>query len=358
MPDEVITGIDQVTADWLTSVLTNSGALVSGAVTTIDSKAGRGNWSTNATLTVKYAAGSQGTLPKRLFLKMVNARLEDGSFSPSEVYYYTRDYVGVEGAPLVRCYDAVFSGEHQRYHVLLDDLSETHIEAEEKTPTLEYGSALAEGLAVLHARWWGAARFEAGGATIHSAEHIRRYVDISESGVKNLFKHFSSELEPHWPDAIRALYARHPQTLIKRTRDDRGFTLVHGDVGQKNVLVPRSGDRPIYVIDRQPFDWCLTTWLGVYDLAYAMVLDWDVEIRRRLEMPVLRHYHEQLIKHGVNGYSWEQLNDDYKLCVAMTVCFATEYFRSGVDSPWVSIWLLMLRRALTACEDWNCSENW
>jgi hypothetical protein len=358
MPDKVITRIDQVTNAWLTSVLIKSGALINGEVATFDVKAGQGNWSTNVRLNVKYVKGSQGVLPQRLFLKMVNAHLKDGSFSPSEVYYYTRDFVDVESAPLVHCYDAAFSEKLQRYHVLLDDLSETHITAEEKTPTLEYGLALAGGLAALHSRWWGAQRFTELGATMHSAEHIRHFVDISQSGFENILNHFLFKLEPHWPDIIRTLYARHPQTIIKRTGDDRGFTLVHGDVGHKNILVPRAGDQPIYIIDRQPFDWALTTWLGVYDLAYAMVLDWEIETRRHLEIPILRSYHDQLIKHGINDYSWEQLYNDYKLCVAMSVYVATEYFRSGVESPWVSTWLLMLRRALTACEDLSCSELW
>jgi hypothetical protein len=358
MPDKVITSIDQVTTAWLNYVLTKSGALINGAVTAFDAKAGRGNWSTNVTLSVKYVDGSQGALPQRLFLKMVNAHLEDGFFSSSEVEYYTRDFIGIKGAPLVRCYDAVFSGELQRYHVLLEDLSETHIEAEKKAPTTEYGLALAEGLAVIHAPWWGARQFNQVGATMHSAGHIQRFVDIAESGVGNIIDHFSSELEPHWMDAIRALFAKHPQTIIERTKDDRGFTLVHGDVGHKNVMVPRAGIRPIYIIDRQPFDWALTVWLGVYDLAYAMVLDWEIETRRRLEILVLRNYHDQLIKNGVNGYSWEQLYDDYKLCVAMCVYVAAEYFRGGVNSPWVSTWLLMLCRALTACDDLNCNEHW
>lgn len=102
---------------------------------------------------------------------------------------------------------------------------------------------------------------------------------------------------------MRALFAGHPQAIIHRTRDDNGFTLINGDVGHNNILVPRRGDGPIYLIDRQPFDWSLTTWLGVYDLAYAMVLDWEIETRRRLEMPVLRRYHEELIKAGIDSYS-------------------------------------------------------
>ncbi len=324
MPDEVITSLDQVTAEWLTGVLSNSGALTHGAVAAFDVDTGRGNWSTNASLNVRYVDGSQGALPQRLFLKIVNADLEDESFGPSEVTYYTRDYAGVEDAPLIRCYDAAYSEEKRRYHLLLEDLSETHAEAASKAPTLEYGLALAEGLAVMHARWWGAQRLAEAGAPIHSAKHIRRFVDIAEPGAGHILNQFSAELEPHWPNAIRALYAKHPQTMIERTQDDNGFTLIHGDVGHNNILVPRDGDRPIYIIDRQPFDWSLTTWLGVYDLAYAIVLDWEVETRRRLEIPILRHYHSCLLKHGVGNYAWEQLFDDYRLSAAMGIYIATE----------------------------------
>jgi hypothetical protein len=358
MPDEVITNLDQVTPQWLTAVLAHSGALTRGAVAAFDVAAGQGNWSTSATLNVRYVAGSQGALPPRLFLKMVNVDLEDEFFGPSEVTYYTRDYAGIAGAPLIRCYDAVYSEAKQRYHLLLDDVSESHVEAAQKAPTLEYGLALAEGLAVLHAHWWGAQRLAEAGAPIHSARHIQRFVAIAEPGAGHILNHFSAGLEPHWPAAIRALYAKHPSALIKRTQDDNGFTLIHGDAGYNNILVPRDGDRPIYLIDRQPFNWSLTTWLGVYDLAYALVLDWPVETRRRLEMPILRHYHDQLSKNGVNGYAWQQLFDDYRLSVAMGVYIATEYCRGGVNERRVTTWLPMLQRSLTACDDLDCSELW
>ena len=100
--------------------------------------------------------------------------------------------------------------------------------------------------------------------------------------------------------------------------------LIHGDIGHHNILVPRRGDRPIYLIDRQPFNWSLTTWLGVYDLAYAMVLDWETDTRRQYEIPILKRYHAHLIKHGITDYTWERLFDDYRLCVAMGVYIATE----------------------------------
>jgi hypothetical protein len=351
--------MNQVTAEWLTSVLARSGALTCGTVASFELGTGQGNWSTSASLTVKYTNEARGLLPPRLFLKMVNADVDDDeSFGESEVTYYMRDYADVKNAPLLHCYDAAYSEELKRYHILLDDVSETHIEAAEKEPTLEYGLALAEGLAVLHARWWGAQRLAEAGAQIHSAKHIQHFVDIAEPGVGHILNQLSTELEPHWPAALHALYAKHPQAIIERSQDDNGFTLIHGDVGHNNILVPRDGERPIYIIDRQPFNWSLTTWLGVYDLAYAIVLDWETETRRQCEIPILKRYHEHLIKNGIANYPWEQLYDDYRLCVAMGVYIATEYCRGCLNERWIHVWLPMLQRALAACDDLDCSALW
>lgn len=357
MPEHVITSLDQVTPQWLTTVLSKSDALTSGTVAAFEADTGSGNWSANARLTVRYEAGSQGTLPQRLFLKLVDADLDDEFFGPSEVDYYLHDYIGVEDAPLVRCYDAAFSAEQLRYHILLEDLSASHVTAGNKAPTLEYGLALAEGFAAMHAQWWGSTRLAEANAPIHSAEHIQRFVDIAEPGVGHILKRFSAELEPHWPETMRTLFAKHPRAIIERAQDDNGFTLIHGDAGPYNILVPSQGDRPIYIIDRQPFDWSLTTWLSVYDLAYAMVLSWDVEARRSMETPILEHYHVQLIERGVTDYSWEQLFDDYRLCVPMGVYIATEYCRGGLNNP-APRWLPKLKRSLTACDDLHCSELW
>lgn len=355
----VITNLDQVSTAWLTDVLSRSGALTRGAVTGCDMNAGRGNWSRNCTLHLRYAPDAQGERPARLFLKLVNTDLGDGEFfGPSEVHYYTRDYVNDPDAPLLRCYDAAWSPALQRYHVLLDDVSATHVNASEKEPTLAFGLALAEGLATLHAHWWCGERLAEAGAPMHSADHIQSFVAIAEPGVAHILRRFSHELQPHWPDLMRDLFARHPHAMIERTGDPNGFTLIHGDTGEQNILVPREGQHPLYIIDRQPFDWSLTTWLGVYDLAYAMVLDWPTDLRRQWEMPVLARYHARLVEHGVQGYTWQRLVEDYRLCLPMGVYVAVEYCRGGINERWISAWLTMLQRSLTACDDLDCRALW
>jgi hypothetical protein len=335
-------------------VLARNGALTQGAVVSVEPSTGRGNWSTSASLLVKYSDEAKGTLPQRLFLKMVDTDLGDGEwFGDSEVAYYIHDYLGVQNAPLLRCYDGAYSETSRRYHLLLDDVSHTHLVACEKAPTRESGLALAEGLAALHARWWGAVRLSEAEAPIHSASHIQRFVDIAQPGVAHVLEQFSPELKPHWPEMMLRLFEHHPQALIRRAQDLNGFTLIHGDAGCYNILVPRQGERPIYLIDRQPFNWSLTTWLGAYDLAYAIVLDWEPEQRRQFEMTILRHYHEKLLQNGVTDYPWERLYDDYRLCAAMGVYIATEYCRGGVIEHLTPVWLPMLQRSLTACDDLN-----
>jgi hypothetical protein len=359
MIDKVIANIDEVSTTWLTSVLVKSGALTYGSVESFELGKGKGNWSTNAKVSLKYTDNAKGLLPKRLFLKMVDTDLGDGrSFDDSEVTYYTQDYADLNNAPLLRCYSAKYAKEHKRYHLLLDDASETHVTASEKEPTLEYGLVLADGLAVLHARWWGANQLAEAGLSMHNSSDIQEFVDIAARGVEHICNHFSRELESHWRANLHEIFVEHPQVMMKRMDDPNGFTIIHGDVGSANILVPRQGNYPVYIIDRQPFNWSLTLWLGVYDLAYAMVLDWEIETRRRHEIPILKRYHESLMANGVHNYTWEQLYRDYKICIVMGVYIATEYFRGGVNGPWTHVWLSMLQRALTACDDLDCYMIW
>lgn len=354
MPNQVITSLDQVSAEWLTTVLTRSGALAQGAVESYTVETRHRELSANAKMSVRYTPGSQGDLPQRLFLKLVNIDQEDEFFGPSEVNYYTRDYAGLEGAPILRCYDAAFSAEAQRYHILMDDISATHVEAATKTPTLGYGLALAEALARLHAHWWGVDRLTAGGESIHSAAQINRFVEIARPGADHILANCVDQLAPHWPQAIRDLFEWHPQAMVERTADGNGFTLIHGDVNAGNVFVPLEGDRPLYIVDRQPFDWSLTTWLGVYDLAYATIRRWPVEMRRKFERPILAHYHAQLLANGVTGYSFERLWEDYRLCAVINVYVAVEWCRGGLNEETRHIWLPMLQNVMTAFDDLGC----
>jgi hypothetical protein len=300
-------------------------------------------------------------MPEVLFLKIVNTEIDEHeSIVPSEVNYYGRDYLGVEGVPLVRCYGTAYSEGLHHYYVLLDDLSATHrpaaaIEAQLGV-TADYGLALVEGLAAMHAHWWGAERLNQIDEPIHGPDVIERFVAIAKPGVGHILDCCGDELEVHWPQAMHDIYVRHPALMVERTQDGNGFTLIHGDANPTNVFVPRAGVRPLYILDRQPFDWSLTSWLAAYDMAYAIVLSWPIETRRALEEQMLRHYHEHLIRRGVTHYAWERLYDDYRQSVMTCLYVATEWCRGRANLQWKHRWMPQLRKTMTAYDDLNCAE--
>jgi thiamine kinase-like enzyme len=353
----VITDVSQINLDWLDHALRRSGALISGRVRDFSVSVEGSTNACVAKLHVAYDEQATGKLPARLFLKLCS---QSNEFVPdSEVNYFLRDYVGLVDAAIPTCYDASYDGDAGIYHILMDDLSTSHRSYWGMTPTLAHGVAMAQTLARLHAYRWGEERFAAVEGRIPSRSQIERYVAVAQEGVAPLLAAPNADLEPAWPDALRAVFEHHPQAMIKRTQNPVGFTLVHGDVNPGNILVPISGEGTIYLIDRQPFEWSLTTWLGVSDLAYMMVLWWETELRRSLEWPVLRAYHAGLQQQGVTDYAWEQLVDDYRLCALQGVYVATDWCsdeKNRTEKKW--IWWPKLQRSMAAFFDLGCAELW
>lgn len=348
----VIESLDEVSEGWLTAVLTARGALTRGQVVGYEVDGGRGNWSQNGRLRLRYSDDARGERPASLFLKLVDMDTGDGEyFQPAEVTTYTRDYVDVPDAPLLRFYDGAYDLEQWRYHLLLEDVSDSHEDCYYRKPTLEFGLALAEALAILHARWWGVDWQAERGEAPHDAAFIRRFVDIGAPGVPHVKRLFGARLLSHWPALLDTVVKQLPERLIARAASGENLTLIHCDPSPGNILVPREGVRPLYLIDCQPFDWSLTRWLGPYDLAYALGLYWEPEQRAAWEIEVLRHYHGMLQARGVGTYSWDQLWTDYRLCVALVVTVAVEWVRGGGDAGFDSHIWDKVRRTLTACDE-------
>lgn len=357
MSDRVITDTAQIDTDWLDEVLVRGGALHAAGVLDFSVEALAGDNSRINRIQIRYRPGAVGRGPASVLLKMCESGNE--FVGQSEVDYYRRDYVALEGAPVPACYDAQYSVETNAYHVLMEDLSASHRNNWGVRPTRRYGRAVAEALSTLHAHYWVREELRTDELALPDRAAIERYFAHIRPGLSPLLEATRTEIDDASRRALSDIFEHHPAKMLERTNMDAGFTLVHGDVNPGNILSPLDGRGKTYLIDRQPFDWSLTVWLGASDLAYLMVHWWDTDLRRAFELPTLRAYHDHLSSRGVKGYEWEQLVRDYRLSAVQSVYVAIQWCALEADRErmrWV--WLPQLQKSLRAFFDLRCADLW
>ncbi|MEY2936449.1 MAG: hypothetical protein RL033_7198 [Pseudomonadota bacterium] len=349
MSTRPVSSLAQVNAGWLSEALRGAGALQSGCVAALSVEASESNWSRMVWIRAYYSADARGELPAQLALKICADSRE--AFGPSEVFYYTRDYRGQPRIPLLRCYHAAYQEQPRAYHLLLADVRATHSDGFRRQVTRELALATADALARLHAPYWGAQRLATLGCTPAIEAELDAYFAHIGPGLEPLLDAVGSTLSERHRGVVRTILGEHPRLLRQRIRDADGFTLVHGDLNPGNVLWPREGTSPVYLIDRQPFDWSLQCWLGASDLARAMILPWLPELRRPWQLDVLRQYQSSLQREGIE-LSWPALLYDYRLAALESVEIAVEWCSSPetLESR-RELWQWQLERSLQAVDE-------
>jgi hypothetical protein len=348
----VIARAEDADAAWLTGVLRASGALATGEVEAVAAEVLGGTWSQTIRLRPRYRAAAAG--PSSLILKLVGG--EHAVFDRSEVDYYTRDYAGL-AVPLPRCHHAAYREAPRGYHLLLDDLADSHDVAWDLPPA-RWAEPLADAVARLHAARWGDAALAAICAARPDAAALTRYLGHVQGGLAPLLDLTADTLPATWREALTTTFDRLPAVLPAPAAGP--LTLIHGDLNPGNLLVARdpSHPQPLYLIDRQPFDWSLRVWIGAWDLAYPLVLFCEPAERRRWQDIVLDRYRRGLANAGI-AVSDAELRRDYQLAIAQCLAHAVEWLVVPADRTekrW--LWELQLARAMDAYLDQRCADLW
>ena len=345
----LITSLTEVTPQWLTGVLRRSGALRDGSVVGIEADVGSTSFCTTARLRVTYAPEAAG--PERLFLKFsLPEHPVSTAESGAEVLFYHHVAPRAPG-PLVRCFDTVFAAERGRLHVLLEDLSDTHFvePASQLPPTSDHCFGIVDAVARVHAAWWERPPWAVLGLPPPDRPAIEARIADVRGRVERFEAFLGDRLSPERRATYRAVLEGLPR-LYERLLEGRAYTVVHDDLHAGNVLYPRNPDvETVRLIDWQ-------TWhidLGPKDLAQMMAVFWFPERRRRLELPLLRRYHERLGASGVQGYSWDECWADYRLCVLRKLFHPAWQWDTG-HHP--NIWWNHLERAWSAFDDLQCGD--
>jgi hypothetical protein len=342
-----------VSPSWLTRALTRAGALSTGEVRAVRVvSSGATPVSTVTRLALTYAPG--GTGPSRLFLKTPKPGLASDvsrTLGEREVRFYRDLAPAMADAPLIRCYSAG-SDSAGSWHLLLDDLTETHASgARQAPPSPSTLQAALVALAAIHVRWWGRAPPSAVAADRRQPDEPPEHEwEARRRASVDAFVAFLGDRLGH--DRRRtydAIVAGLPG--LRRRRAGRcPTTLVHGDAHLGNFLFPRvAGAGAVCPLDWQ--DW----WIGepTRDVAYLIGKSWGRSHGAAHELGLVCAYHRRLAAHGVEGFPWQACWDDYRYSTMELLFVPMGQWEIGLDEE---IWWPHLEQGMDAFEDLACAE--
>lgn len=252
---------------------------------------------------------------------------------------------------LVHCHDSHWDEASGDWHLLLEDLKDTHATPSQWPfpPTVPDCETIVRTLARFHAAWWDDPRLgQSIGAWGNPADLPKLQQSMTEAVAK-----LADALGDRLSSAHRAFYDQLIDRIVplaQRYHSRRNMTIVHGDAHVWNCFLPKAGtaDTP------KLFDW--DSWRLDYatdDLAYQMALHWYPDLRREREHHLLDVYHAELVKRGVTGYDHRALRDDYRLSVLLTSMTPVWQHAGGIPA-W--IWWSHLARIHLAVDDLGCRE--
>jgi hypothetical protein len=331
------------TANTLSSWLYSSGTLPRGTVTDVRIDL---EFETTISrlvfLAVAYSAEAPADLPRCLVVKspLVSSPASD----TSEAQFYRHVASSIGSPPLVRCLAIV-----EDCVIVLEDVRATHDHPPWPLPPSRTHCELAlDALARVHAQWWEAPALGHTVGKPHTSESLTKMVQ----GIAAHLPAFIDALGDALTVEARNVYERVFSSSLKpwlRLTDQRALTLIHGDAHTWNFLFPRSGDGTAFLIDWQL--WHID--VGARDLAFLMALHWYPSRRGELERPLLRHYYEGLLAHGLNDYAFEELWLDYRRCVVRNLTIPILFWSRGMKPEG---WWHRLECALAAYSDLDCDE--
>jgi thiamine kinase-like enzyme len=347
----VITRVEKVTPDWLTATLKDAGVLERGRVVWVETDSAQPFGSIVSHVELAYSDEAAADAPYRLFLKLANPYLHQQwpERGKREVEFYGAIPAGDYGRlPLPRCYAAAFSVE-DGFHVLLDDLAETHFSiVHPLPPSAEQCEQVVDTLARLHAYWWNKPQL---------GVNLGRPADQKTifNGDEKMYPAFLEYMGDALWDERRRIFDRVLKAAPKlQERLTKGnLTLIHGDAHAWNFLYPLDPGGEAVLVDWEAWD----ADVGVFDLAYMITLFWFPAHRARMEKPLVQRYHKRLTEYGVTGYSWDDCWYDYRHSVIRLLFRPIDWWDSHRDEDfWPELWWPRLERVICAFEDLHCEE--
>ncbi|QUD89909.1 phosphotransferase [Phenylobacterium montanum] len=304
-------GPDALDADWLTGALRESGALPAGRVTEIAiTPVGNGLVADSFRLTLAYEGAAQDAPASIVGKFPARDAVSRQSGSAHRLYLREVSFYRSLAASLAiftpHAYFAEIDPATDDFVLLMEDLGPARQGDQLHGCTLaDAKTAMAEAAAMHAPRW-------ADPTLLHldwlvPSPDLAQQVETALPAITGMFKaRYEGVLEPEFVDLVDRL----PAALARQRGDTSSpVTVQHGDYRLDNILFDvQGGRRPMATLDWQT----VTLGPAVQDVAYFLSAALDPHERRQHETELVRFYHGELIRRGVQGFSWEDCWRDYR----------------------------------------------
>ncbi len=307
---------EELTNEWLTTALTDAGALTPGrqvtgfSVTNVG--AGIGLLGLVVRVSLEYDGDPPAPGPESIVVKFatpveanravaMNTRMYE-----REVTFFNNVAPSVD-VPMPVCYFAAVDTVTGDNIVALEDLKAYRCGDQVDGVGVDEAKLIIDAIVPLHAAFWGrtdqplldnAMRIDTS-----YAEAFPPSLDMTWENCVKLFPHaIAADVLPEVSRYVKGLRG------VMKLMGQRTQTFVHGDVRLDNVMFGSGPDQhPVMLVDWQ----AVMVSNPVHDLSYMLTQNFDVEERRAHEAELVEYYHAGLLSHGVTDYSLEQCYDDY-----------------------------------------------
>jgi hypothetical protein len=319
------TTTSEITADWLTGALRESGTISADAsveTVTIDPQAGGvGFMGEVGKLSLTYA-GDAGAAPTSMIAKFSTQSPEiKAMMHPTRVYEREhRFYELLAGETPVRtphvyhvtC-EVSDDPEAEQYLLLMEDLAGLTLGDQLAGVSPEQAEAALVGLAGHHARFWNGKGLEdVTFAPVINGPLNKAGQGIYEASLPGFQEVFGSVLRPEMTPVAAAYGKNHPLLLDRFAA--MPHTLVHFDFRADNLFFDVADDGStgdVVVIDWQS----ISIGGGAADVGYFLGQNLSTSDRREYEDHLLHRYHDTLVASGVDDYGFSQFFQDYRVAV-------------------------------------------
>jgi len=266
--------------------------------------------------------GSSASTPTSIVAKFASEKEATREMAREQRYYHReigfyRDIGQDVGIPTPHCYYATHFEDSNHFVLLLQDLAPAIPSDQVLGSSKKTSREVIENFALLHATWWNSERL----ASMDWAAPIVNAQPISEG--LDLLKFSIAQAEQtgrfdRYPEIKRLMYLL-PPLFKMEPPPPYPFTLSHGDLRSDNIFCAseRGGDFAV-------IDWQLTG-MGqpMTDIVRWMTQSITIEDRRETEQELLKLYHDRLVSHGVVGYSYKKMMQDYQLNLVLILVMFT-----------------------------------